>query len=62
MSALEAIECDRCGETRVFEKGSGQTSWGVIRKLIAKDGWHTVRKTGEPVRDICPTCWKVGLR
>lgn len=62
MSAHTAIHCDICGEGVQWRTMSGQASHGTDRRILAEEGWHTVRKTGELVRDICPTCWERGYR
>ena len=62
MSAYTQIVCDGCGDGYRWRTGLGQPSHGSDRSILKSDGRHTVRKTGNPVRDICDACWKWGKR
>lgn len=62
MSAHTVIRCDGCGVGYEWLTMHGQPAHGHDRAVLAREGWHTVRKTGEPTRDICPSCWDAGRR
>lgn len=62
MSGYTQIVCDGCGSGYRWATGLGQPSHGSDRSVLKREGWHTVRKTGQPTRDICPECWKAGKR
>lgn len=61
MSAIEGISCDSCGKTSMWDR-IGVANAAACRKILASRGWHVVKKKGQKIRDICPTCWDRGDR
>lgn len=63
MSAHTSIRCDGCGKGYTWKVYHGlSVSIGRNRDSLKPDGWHFLKKTGEPTRDICPQCWEQGVR
>lgn len=62
MAAYEVIRCDGCGSGFEWKKLFGASNYKVLRESLKKDGWHSIRVTGQPVRDVCGACWKDGKR
>lgn len=64
MSSFTAIKCDGCGAGYEWRNPLGGTPSANADRRHLKDtrGWHTVRKTGQATRDICPDCWELKIR
>jgi len=63
VSVFHGIECDGCNHSHSWYTGTRTVSRAALRKILRDThGWHTVRRSGSPARDICRACWSRGKR
>lgn len=61
MTAYISVRCDGCG-SGYNDPAGRHVSPQSLRHWLRGRGWHVRRKTGEATRDVCPDCWKAGVR